>query len=87
MTTEKAAVPRTITVTGTASGLVQEITVGGHRLIGDEPVADGGTDIGPSPYDLLLAATHAGKDRGAVVALRTRLYADLIATLDEGALP
>jgi enoyl-CoA hydratase/carnithine racemase len=36
---------------------------------------------------IALAATHAAKDRGAVVALRTRLYADLITTLEEGALP
>jgi enoyl-CoA hydratase/carnithine racemase len=34
-----------------------------------------------------MAAARAGTDRGAVVALRTRLYADLIATLEAGALP
>lgn len=32
------------------------------------------------------AAELAGRDRGAIVALRTRLYADLIDTLEEGAL-
>jgi enoyl-CoA hydratase/carnithine racemase len=34
-----------------------------------------------------LAATQAGKHRGAIVALRTRLYADLIASLEAGELP
>jgi enoyl-CoA hydratase/carnithine racemase len=33
------------------------------------------------------AATHAAKDRGAIVALRTRLYGEVIATLEEGSLP
>ena len=34
-----------------------------------------------------MAASRAAQDRSATVALRTRLYADLIATLEEGALP
>jgi uncharacterized OsmC-like protein len=51
-----AAGPREVIVQGAATGFAQEILVGPHRLAGDEPVADGGTDTGPSPYDLLLAA-------------------------------
>jgi uncharacterized OsmC-like protein len=43
-------------VRGAASGFVQEIVAGGHRLASDEPVSVGGTDTGPTPYDLLLAA-------------------------------
>jgi uncharacterized OsmC-like protein len=48
-----------VTVRGSAEGFVQEVTVGPHRLIADEPVAVGGTDRGPGPYDLLLAALGA----------------------------
>jgi len=45
-----------VTVHGAASGFAQEVSVGRHRLLGDEPVGAGGTDTGPSPYDYLLTA-------------------------------
>jgi putative redox protein len=45
-----------VIVRGHATGFVQEITIGPHRLTADEPIAAGGTDQGPNPYDLLLAA-------------------------------
>ena len=45
-----------VVVRGSAAGFAQEILVGRHRLRADEPVAAGGTDTGPTPYDLLLAA-------------------------------
>ena len=45
-----------VVVRGGAGGFAQEITAGAHRLISDEPVPAGGTDTGPTPYDLLLAA-------------------------------
>ncbi|HLB82820.1 MAG TPA: hypothetical protein VJJ54_07000 [Gemmatimonadales bacterium] len=48
-----------VVVRGGAEGFAQEITLGRHRLIADEPVAAGGTDRGPGPYDLLLAALGA----------------------------
>jgi len=51
-----AAAPRIVLVHGAAGGFVQEVTVATHRFAADEPVADGGTDKGPTPYDLLLAA-------------------------------
>ena len=48
----------------------QEISVGPHRLLADEPTSAGGDDSGPSPYDLLTAAL------GACTAMTLRLYAD-----------
>jgi len=48
----------------------QEVTVGRHRFLADEPVAAGGLDSGPGPYDLLLAAL------GACTAMTLRLYAE-----------
>jgi putative redox protein len=49
----------TVTVHGGAAGFTQEILVRAHRLTADEPVADGGADAGPTPYDYLLTALGA----------------------------
>ena len=38
------------------SPFATDIEVSGHRLLGDEPVAMGGADLGPSPFDVLTAA-------------------------------
>jgi uncharacterized OsmC-like protein len=48
----------------------QEITVGQHRFLADEPVKAGGLDTAPGPYDFLLAAL------GACTSMTVRLYAD-----------
>ena len=48
--------PPRVIVRGSATGFAQEIEIGSHRFKGDEPIAFGGTDTGPSPYDFLLAA-------------------------------
>jgi putative redox protein len=49
----------TVIVRGGATGFAQAISVGRHRLTADEPESAGGTDTGPSPYDLLLVALGA----------------------------
>ncbi len=59
----------TVIVTDDASGLAQDITVGRHRLSADEPLAAGGTDAGPNPYDLLLCAL------GSCTSMTLALYA------------
>jgi uncharacterized OsmC-like protein len=58
-----------VVVRGSAAGFEQEIHAGRHRLKADEPVAAGGTDAGPTPYDLLLAAL------GACTSMTVALYA------------
>ena len=49
--------------------LKQEITAGAHTLIADEPQQVGGSDAGPDPYSLLLAAL------GSCTAMTLQLYA------------
>jgi putative redox protein len=64
-----AAEPLEVIVHGSARGFPQEITAGSHRLQADEPIAVGGTDTGPGPYDLLLASL------GSCTSMTIGLYA------------
>ncbi|OLC78999.1 MAG: hypothetical protein AUH83_01270 [Deltaproteobacteria bacterium 13_1_40CM_4_68_19] len=56
-------------VVTSGSGLEQQIRVGRHQLVSDEPVEFGGADGGPSPYELLAAAL------GSCTSMTLRLYA------------
>ncbi len=62
--------PRAVEVVGPTVGFRTEVDVGGHHLVVDEPLPVGGTDAGPSPYEMLLAGL------GACTAMTLRLYAD-----------
>jgi putative redox protein len=58
-----------VVVHGGARSFKQEIVVGKHSLVGDEPVSAGGGDAGPDPYDYLLAAL------GVCTSMTVGLYA------------
>jgi putative redox protein len=66
--TEALAYPVTVRIG--ASGFATEISSGRHALLADEPKSVGGTDTGPTPYDLLLAAL------GTCTAMTLRMYAN-----------
>lgn len=62
-----------MTIVRTAIGVTPyavTATAGRHTLTIDEPVARGGQDAGPSPYETLLASL------GACSAITLRMYAD-----------
>jgi putative redox protein len=64
--------PRQVVVRETRNGgkFQNTVSIGPHHLLADEPVAAGGTDTGPGPYDFLLTAL------GACKSMTMRLYAD-----------
>ena len=63
--------PRNVVVRETRDGKFQQsVTLGPHRMLADEPVAAGGQDTGPGPYDFVLAGL------GACTSMTMRLYAD-----------
>lgn len=57
-------------VVTSVEGFKHEIRAGSHTLYADEPVEYGGSDEGPDPYSLLLAAL------GACTAMTVKMYAD-----------
>jgi putative redox protein len=63
--------PRGVVVRETRNGkFQQDVYVGPHHMLADEPVAAGGEDTGPGPYDFVLAGL------GACTSMTMRLYAD-----------
>jgi uncharacterized OsmC-like protein/pimeloyl-ACP methyl ester carboxylesterase len=63
--------PRNVVVRETRNSKFQQtVTVGPHQMLADEPVAAGGEDSGPGPYDFVLAGL------GACTSMTMRLYAD-----------
>ena len=75
MASEEAAdfgeAPRNVVVRETRTSKFQQtVSIGPHLLLADEPVAAGGEDSGPGPYDFVLAGL------GACTSMTMRLYAD-----------
>lgn len=64
--------PSDVVVTESGQGKFSQIVSVGdrHRLYADEPASMGGTDTGPSPYDLLMAGL------GACTNMTIRMYAE-----------
>lgn len=62
--------PSIVTVETAEGKFQQRVAVGNHQWFADEPVSFGGTDTGPSPYDLLLSAL------GTCTSMTIKMYAD-----------
>lgn len=63
--------PGEVLVAETGTGkFTQDVRSGRHRLIADEPERLGGSDLGPGPYDYVLAGL------GACTSMTVRMYAE-----------
>jgi len=58
-----------VVVRSTGGGFRQQVQAGPHHMIVDEPASVGGTDAGPTPYGMLLAAL------GACTSMTLQMYA------------
>jgi putative redox protein len=65
---------REVVVEGSAAGFTQQITAGPHAVVADEPVAAGGADSGPNPYELLLGALGACTSMTVALVARRRKW-------------
>lgn len=68
MTTHESEGTVIVTESGTGT-YTQQITLGNHQLVADEP-RPVGDDAGPTPYDLVLAGL------GACTSMTVRMYAN-----------
>jgi uncharacterized OsmC-like protein len=69
-TLQKSIVPGSVIVASTDMGPFEQILLDGrHTLRADEPVAVGGGDVGPGPYELLLMAL------GSCTSMTINMYA------------
>jgi uncharacterized OsmC-like protein len=59
-----------ISATVGASGYRTDVQAGPHAFVADEPLALGGSGLGPTPYELLLGALSS------CMAMTLRMYAD-----------
>jgi putative redox protein len=62
--------PRSVFVHSGSLRYDQNISIGSHVLKVDEPTEHGGDDVGPNPYELLLAAL------GACTSMTVQMYAE-----------
>lgn len=60
----------TLVVGAPPAKFLQYVESNGHSLFADEPLSYGGTNRGPSPYDLLLSSL------GACTSMTIKMYAD-----------
>lgn len=67
---ELTAAHRQVVARTFADGFRTEVRLGLHALVADEPRMVGGTDLGPSPYDLLSAAL------ATCTSMTLRMYAN-----------
>jgi len=61
---------REVVVRSDGTKLGQDIAIGGLALRADHEAAEGGTDTGPAPHELLLSAL------GACTSMTLRMYAE-----------
>ncbi len=62
--------PRNVSVNSESMRFAQKVSIGPHAFEADEPSENGGSDAGPDPHELLLAAL------GACASITVQMYAD-----------